>query len=94
MLLASRMDDWRSVVTVLALLTLVIGAVLAVVGAFIYLRIMVSMWSDASVKESPLKVPVASGFAIGSTVAFTLVIGFFPGWLLNIARDLAQFASR
>jgi len=54
------MDDWRSVVTVLALLTLVIGAVLAVVGVFIYLRIMVSMWSDASVSESPLKVPVAA----------------------------------
>ncbi len=31
MLLASRMDDWPLVVTVLALLTLVIGAVLTVV---------------------------------------------------------------
>jgi NADH:ubiquinone oxidoreductase subunit 2 (subunit N) len=87
------MDDWRSVVTVLALLTLVIGAVLAVVGAFIYLRIMVSMWSDASVNESPLKVPVALGFAIGSTVAFTLAIGFFLRRLLDTARDLTQFAS-
>jgi len=40
-----------------------------------------------------LQVPLASTLAIGFAVAFTLLVGFAPGWLLNIARDLAQFAS-
>ena len=66
----------------------------AVIAAFLYLRIRVSMWLNDPATESALDVPVASAIAVGFTVAFTLLIGFVPGWLLDAARDLAQFASR
>jgi len=70
----------------------------AVIAAFLYLRIMVSMWlqepANDLANDPALRVPIASGLAIGCTVAFTLVIGLFPERLLDTARDLAQFASR
>ncbi len=72
----------------------VAAMVSAVIAAFLYLRIMVNVWLHDPNDASPLQVPLASTLAIGFAVAFTLAIGFFPGWLLNIARDLAQFASR
>jgi NADH-quinone oxidoreductase subunit N len=71
----------------------VAAMVSAVIAAFLYLRIMVSVWLHDPSDASPLRVPPASTLAIGFAVAFTLVIGFFPGWLLDTARDLTQFAS-
>jgi NADH-quinone oxidoreductase subunit N len=72
----------------------IVAMLSAVIAAFLYLRIMVSMWLNAPASESTLKIPVASGLAIGVAVAFTLLVGFVPGWLLDAARNLAQFASR
>lgn len=71
----------------------VVAMVSAVIAAFLYLRIMVSMWLNAPANESKLEIPLASGLAIGVAVAFTLLVGFVPGWLLDAARDLAQFAN-
>ena len=66
----------------------IIAMVSAVIAAFLYLRIMVSMWiaepeagDDA---REPVRVPLLLGIAIGLSVSFTLVIGFFPGWLIDI----------
>ena len=65
-----------------------IAMVSAVIAAFLYLRIMISMWvtepeagDDA---RGAVRVPALLGVAIGLSVAFTLVIGFFPGWLIDI----------
>ncbi|MFA5775162.1 MAG: NADH-quinone oxidoreductase subunit N [Ilumatobacteraceae bacterium] len=71
----------------------VVAMVSAVIAAFLYLRIMVSMWLSAPTSEAPVRIPTASGLAIGIAVAITLVVGFIPGWLIDVARDLAQFAS-
>ena len=71
----------------------VAAMVSAVIAAFLYLRIMVSVWLHDPKDDSPLLVPLASGLAIGFAVVFTLIIGLFPGWLLDAARDLAQFVS-
>ena len=71
----------------------VAAMVSAVIAAFLYLRIMVSVWLHDTQDAASLDVPLASALAIGFAVAFTLAIGFFPGWLLDAARDLAQFAS-
>ena len=71
----------------------IVAMVSAVIAAFLYLRIMVSMWLNAPADESPLKIPIASGLAIAFAVVVTLVVGFVPGWLLDAARDLAQFVS-
>ena len=65
-----------------------IAMVSAVIAAFLYLRIMISMWiaepeagDDA---REPVRVPALLGVAITLSVAFTLVVGFFPGWLIDI----------
>ncbi|MGB8859427.1 MAG: NADH-quinone oxidoreductase subunit N [Ilumatobacteraceae bacterium] len=66
----------------------IIAMVSAVIAAFLYLRIMISMWiaepeSGDDAREA-VKVPALLGVAIGLSVAFTLVIGFFPGWLIDL----------
>jgi len=65
-----------------------IAMVSAVIAAFLYLRIMISMWvtepeAGDDAREA-VRVPALLGVAIGLSVAFTLVIGFFPGWLIDI----------
>jgi hypothetical protein len=37
-------------------------------------------------------VPFASGMAIAAAAAFTLVVGLFPEWLLDLADTTVQFA--
>ena len=66
----------------------IIAMVSAVIAAFLYLRIMISMWiaepeagDDA---REPVRVPSLLGVAIGLSVAFTLVVGFLPGRLIDI----------
>ena len=72
----------------------VIAMVCAVIAAFVYLRIMVSMWlSDAASTEKVL-VPTLSRVAIGVAVLITLVVGFAPSLVLNLGADLAQLASK
>ena len=76
----------------------------AVIAAFVYLRIMVSMWisdsmisdattSDAMASET-VEVPVFTGAAITFAVAITLVIGFFPSLLLDLTTSLTQLAAK
>ena len=61
--------------------------VAAVIGAFLYLRIMVSMWLDEPSSTDAITVPKATGAVVVVAVAFTLFVGVFPGWLLD-ASDL------
>ena len=67
----------------------IIAMVAAVIAAFLYLRIMISMWvaepqagDDA---REPVRVPLYLGVAITLSVAFTLLVGFFPDWLVRLA---------
>lgn len=66
----------------------IIAMVSAVIAAFLYLRIMISMWiaepeAGDDARET-VRVPALLGIAIGLSVAFTLVIGFLPGRLIDI----------
>lgn len=66
----------------------IIAMVSAVIAAYLYLRIMVSMWvsepeAGDDIRE-PVHVPALLGVAISLSVAFTLVIGFLPGRLIDI----------
>jgi NADH-quinone oxidoreductase subunit N len=71
----------------------IIAMVSSVVAAFIYLRIMVSVWmSDPAAEARPVRVPFASGLAISLAVGFTLFVGIVPGWLLDAAEQTTQFA--
>jgi NADH-quinone oxidoreductase subunit N len=63
----------------------------AVIGAFLYLRIVVSMWMEEPETQEPLEIPTVVSVVIGLSVAFTLAIGFFPSILLD-AIELVRFA--
>ena len=64
----------------------VIAMVAAVVAAFLYLRIMVSMWlapADDGARRLPM--PFSAGLAIAAAAVFTIAVGIFPGWLIEAA---------
>jgi NADH-quinone oxidoreductase subunit N len=71
----------------------VIAMVTAVVAAFLYLRIMVTMWvSSPDDGADVLPVPFSAGVAIAAAVAFTLVVGIVPGWLIDAADTVTAYA--
>ena len=71
----------------------VIAMVAAVVAAFLYLRIMVSMWlSPAAEDARRLNVPFSAGLAITAAAVFTIAVGIFPGWLIEAADTVTQYA--
>lgn len=67
----------------------VAAMVAAVVAAYLYLRIMVSMWLDDAGDAAGPTVPRATGLVIAAAVMFTLFVGVYPGWLLD-AADLVD----
>jgi NADH-quinone oxidoreductase subunit N len=67
----------------------IIAMLSAVIGAFVYLRIIVTMWLEDTDKAPAPRVPFASGLVITAAVVFTLFVGVFPSWLLD-AADLVS----
>jgi NADH-quinone oxidoreductase subunit N len=71
----------------------IIAMVSAVIAAFLYLRIMVTMWASDPVEGAP---PVAIAFSTGvvivAAVAFTIVVGIVPGWLIDAADTVTLYA--
>ena len=82
--IAAAVDAESYVLAVAAMLS-------AVIAAYLYLRIIVSMYladpEPADADREPVRVPLAAGLAITISLAFTLLVGFFPGWLIDLARD-------
>jgi NADH-quinone oxidoreductase subunit N len=72
----------------------VIAMVCAVIAAFVYLRIMVSMWLSDATNSVSVKVPMFSTIAIAIAVSVTLVIGVLPSLLLDLTSNLTQLASK
>jgi NADH-quinone oxidoreductase subunit N len=71
----------------------VAAMVAAVIGAYLYLRIAVSMWLEEPASESEITIDPAVVIVIAISVAATLIVGFFPELLLHATR-LARFAPR
>ncbi len=66
----------------------VIAMVAAVIAAFLYLRIMVSMWLADPADDAPrVPVPFTAGVTILAAVGFTLVVGIVPGWIIDAADN-------
>jgi NADH-quinone oxidoreductase subunit N len=65
--------------------------VAAVIGAYLYLRIAVSMWLEEPESDSEISVDPAVVTVVVVSVAATLIVGFFPELLLQATR-LARFA--
>ena len=61
----------------------------AVIAAFLYLRIMVSMWLSDPADDAPVVVSKSVGLAITLAVATTLVIGILPNLLLEISQAIS-----
>ena len=73
----------------------VIAMLASVIAAFLYLRIMVSIWildAPADDGREQVAIPFSSGVAIAAAVAFTLLVGIVPGWLLDAADATVAFA--
>lgn len=75
----------KSAVDVESYAVALVAMVGAVIAAYLYLRIMVSMWLDeAGDSPEPLPVAPAVGAVIALCVGFTLVVGLFPSLLLDV----------
>jgi NADH-quinone oxidoreductase subunit N len=69
----------------------IVAMVASVVSAFLYLRIMISMWmsdpESGDEAREKVTVPWTAGVVVLASVVFTLVAGVFPGWLIDATRD-------
>ena len=71
----------------------IIAMVSAVIAAVLYLRIMVSVWlAQPEGDVAPERVGVSAGLAIAAAAVFTIVVGIVPGWLLDAADTVNQYA--
>ena len=68
----------------------------AVVSAFMYLRIVVSMFmSDSEAGDDArekIRLPLSASVGLAAAVGFTVLAGVFPGWLLDLARHALPLA--
>jgi len=66
----------------------IIAMVSSVVSAFLYLRIIVSMYmSDDAAEGGPIRIPFTAGLAILVCVAVTVGFGTFPDPIVDLVRD-------
>jgi NADH-quinone oxidoreductase subunit N len=74
----------------------IIAMLASVIAAFLYLRIMISMWiTDAEAGDDAreqVRVPLSSGIAIVLAVGFTILVGVAPGWLVSAAENATTIA--
>ncbi len=78
--ITAAVESGFSWVAVVAMLT-------AVISAFMYLRIVATMYfGDAPEGAARLRIPAATGVALGLAVAGVLVLGIVPGPVTNMAH--------
>ena len=74
----------------------VIAMVSAVIAAFLYLRILINVWmapaESGDDAREPVRVPMFSGVAIALCLAFTLYVGFNPGWFIDASNKVVDIA--
>jgi len=76
----------RAAVSVESYALAVVAMLAAVIAAFLYLRIMVSMWLSDRMSATEISASLSLKAAIALSVAITLVIGFFPSLLLQFTQ--------
>jgi NADH-quinone oxidoreductase subunit N len=60
----------------------------AVIAAFLYLRIMVSMWLSEGTSSHDVSASISTRLAIGLCVGATVLLGFFPSLLLQFTKQV------
>ena len=66
----------------------IVAMVAAVVAAYLYLRIMVSMWLENSEAHKQVNQSASSGATIAISVTVALVVGLSPGLLLGFTEKV------
>jgi NADH-quinone oxidoreductase subunit N len=70
----------------------IIAMLAAVVAAFLYLRIMVSTWLREGPEGKQVEpMPAMTGLAVASAALFTLAVGVWPEWLLDLAEHVNDY---
>jgi NADH-quinone oxidoreductase subunit N len=86
--LGAAIDAHRYGVAVVAMLS-------AAIAAFLYLRIVKTMYFDEPAEGAGrARVPFGAGAALTFAVAFTLFVGFLPNVVLDLARHAVPLALR
>ena len=80
----------RAAVSTESYVLAVLAMVSAVIAAYLYLRVMVSMWLAEPASVAPRTVTIAGRLTLGAAVAITLVLGVLPTWLLNLGDSLTR----
>lgn len=74
----------------------VLAMLSAVISAFLYLRIMVSVWladtEPGDDAREPVRVPWTAAVGIVLSVGFTIAIGIAPGWLVDLGGSVSNLA--
>ncbi len=70
----------------------IIAMVAAVIAAFLYLRIMVSMWLKPADTDDAVAVPGLTAVAVGIAAVVTIAVGVYPQWLLDATDVVTQYA--
>ena len=78
----------RAAVSTESYVLAVVAMLAAVIAAFLYLRIMVSMWLSESESTREISISMISRLAMLLCVAGTLAIGMFPSLLLQLTNQL------
>jgi NADH-quinone oxidoreductase subunit N len=81
----------RAAVSTESYVLAVLAMVSAVIAAYLYLRIMVSMWL-AEPSSARRTVSLASRVTLAAAVAITLVLGVVPTYLLRLSESLTSLA--
>ena len=82
----------RAAVSTESYVLAILAMISAVVAAYLYLRVMVSMWLAESASVSPHRVSITGRLTLGTAVAVTLVLGVLPSGVLRLAETLTDFA--
>jgi len=80
----------RAAVSTESYVLAILAMVSAVIAAYLYLRIMVSMWLAELTSVAPRTVTIAGRTTLGIAVAITLVFGVLPTWLLDLGDSLTS----
>lgn len=70
----------------------IIAMVTAVIAAYLYLRIMISMWvtpaESGDDDREKVRTPALTGVVIAFCTIFTLALGLFPNWLVDASKHI------
>jgi NADH-quinone oxidoreductase subunit N len=78
----------RAAVSTESYVLAVVAMLAAVIAAFLYLRIMVSMWLSEDTGSRDVSIAFSTRLAIGVCVGTTVVLGFFPSLLLQFLSEV------